>query len=171
VKVSGSTATIEMQQLPEVGDNPKDTPKDVGAERRLPLRMIFALATTPILTGPTVQLDAYAPSSDRTAVLGESVLDELSLDLISVSSQQSEHGRESEVEAENWTRLELLAREFVDGQLSTEEQARLAIVSERVRRLIPSVTAEDFEALETMIEDVRRIEAEDIERRRRLGIE
>jgi hypothetical protein len=71
----------------------------------------------------------------------------------------------------NRTRLELLARQYVSGELSPEEEARLAIVSERVRRLIPRVTTEDFEMLERILEDANQIEAEDIERRRRLGIE
>jgi hypothetical protein len=47
----------------------------------------------------------------------------------------------------------------------------LAIVTERVRRLIPRVTVEDFEMLEQIIKDAAEIEAEDIERRHRLGIE
>ena len=71
----------------------------------------------------------------------------------------------------NRTRLELLARQYVSGELSPEEEARLAIVSERVRHLIPRVTTEDFEMLERILEDANQIEAEDIERRRRLGIE
>ena len=52
-----------------------------------------------------------------------------------------------------------------------EEEARLAIVVERVRRFIPRVTVEDFETLEGILEEAQRIESADIERRRRLGIE
>jgi hypothetical protein len=60
---------------------------------------------------------------------------------------------------------------IVDRYLSTEDEARLIIVSERVRRLIPRVTVEDFEALAHMLEDVQHIELADIDRRRRLGID
>jgi hypothetical protein len=74
-------------------------------------------------------------------------------------------------EAENRHRLELLARQYVSKMLSREEEARLAIASERVRRLIPRVIAEDFEALKGILEDGERIESADIERRRRLGID
>ena len=56
-------------------------------------------------------------------------------------------------------------------KLSIEEEARLAIVAERVRRFIPRVTIEDFEELERMLEEAERIESVDIERRRRLGID
>jgi hypothetical protein len=165
----GSTATIVRQQLPEIEDGPKDTPKDIDKGQQLPLRILLALATTPIVTLPAASLDAYTPSSDQTTVI-EDVINELPIGFIYGAAQQSEREHESSADAANRTRLELLAREFIGGQLSTEEQARLAIVSERVRRLIPSVTAEDYEALETMLEDVRRIEAENIERLRRLGI-
>ena len=54
--------------------------------------------------------------------------------------------------------------------MSTEEEARLAIVTERVRRLIPRVTVEDMEALESIVQDVARIRDDDSARRRRLNI-
>jgi hypothetical protein len=77
----------------------------------------------------------------------------------------------SDAEAANHTRLTLLARQYVAGKLSIEEEARLAIVAERVRRLIPRVTVEDFEALERILEEAEHIESTDIERRQRLGID
>jgi hypothetical protein len=79
----------------------------------------------------------------------------------------------AEIEAEtlNQTRLELLSRQYVAGELSPEEKTRLAIVTERVRRLIPRATVEDFEMLEQILQKAAKIEAEDIERRRRLRIE
>ncbi len=74
-------------------------------------------------------------------------------------------------ETHNQTRFELLARQYEAGELSPKEEARLAIVTERVRRLIPRVDVEDFEMLEQILQNAAEIEAEDIERRRRLGIE
>ena len=81
-----------------------------------------------------------------------------------------ESPRMSDAEIANRDRLELLARAYVAGQLSNEEQARLTIVTERVRRLIPRVTVTDFERLEQIAGDVERIGSEDAERRRLLGI-
>ncbi len=44
----------------------------------------------------------------------------------------------------NIERIELLARKYVEKHLSLEEAARLAIVSERTRRLFPSVTEQEI---------------------------
>jgi hypothetical protein len=55
-------------------------------------------------------------------------------------------------------------------KLSPEEDARLSIVTERVRRLIPRVTVEDFESLERIAERLQRIGSDDTDRRNRLGI-
>jgi hypothetical protein len=80
-----------------------------------------------------------------------------------------------ESEIYNQTRLELFARQFarqyVEGERFPGEEARLAIVTEQLRRLIPRVTVEDFEILEQIPENAAEIEAEDVERRCRLGIE
>ncbi len=70
----------------------------------------------------------------------------------------------------NRIRLELLARLYVSKKLSAEEDARLAIVKEKVRRLIPRVTVEEFEALEEIAQDSETIRTKNEERRRRLGI-
>lgn len=50
----------------------------------------------------------------------------------------------------NRDRLKLLSRQFVRKELSNEDQARLEIVSERVRALIPRVTSDDWERLESI---------------------
>jgi hypothetical protein len=78
--------------------------------------------------------------------------------------------QEGEAEVANRIRLELLARLYVSKKLSAEEDARLAIVKEKVRRLIPRVTVEEFEALEEIAQDSETIRTRNEERRRRLGI-
>lgn len=77
---------------------------------------------------------------------------------------------ESDAEAANRTRLELLARLYVSKKLSAEEDARLAIVTEKVRRLIPRVTVEDFESLGAIARESETIRLKNEERRRRMGI-
>ena len=58
----------------------------------------------------------------------------------------------------NSERIELLAREYVaKDKFSREEQDRLAIVTERVRQLLPAVTVAEFEALEKNLQASRQI--------------
>jgi len=55
-------------------------------------------------------------------------------------------------------RVQLLARKYVaKDKFSDEESARLAIVTERVRKLLPAVTAQEFEALEHVLTSLRDI--------------
>jgi hypothetical protein len=99
----------------------------------------------------------------------ESSLASLSVgsDFDNISSEQAP--KISQADAANRARLELLARQYVN-KLSLEEDARLSIVTERVRRLIPRVTVEDFETLERIAERLQRIGSDDADRRNRLGI-
>ena len=55
-------------------------------------------------------------------------------------------------------RVQLLARKYVaKDKFSDEESARLEIVTERVRKLLPAVTAQEFEALEQVLTSLRDI--------------
>ncbi len=51
-----------------------------------------------------------------------------------------------------FARQELLAREYVRGQLSREEAARLLIATERAAAYFPRVTADDYERLSAAAE-------------------
>ena len=115
--------------------------------------------------------DPFVGPQDGTPFSEESRVEEGPSFMPSLAPLHRETPQISEAEAANRARLELLARQYIARQLSTEEEARLVIVSERVRRLIPRVTAEDFEALENIREEAKRIESVDIERRQRLGID
>jgi hypothetical protein len=78
-----------------------------------------------------------------------------------------------DAEAENAVsdRITLLARQYVRREVSTEDEARLTIATEKVRQLIPRVTAEDVEALNEMLEEAQELEQQDNEQRKRLGID
>ena len=82
-----------------------------------------------------------------------------------------EEQAKSEADVAASERVTLLARRYVSGSLSPEADARLAIATERVRRLLPRVTADDVETLETILDDLDSIKRRDTERRKRLGIE
>lgn len=67
-------------------------------------------------------------------------------------------------------RVELLARKCA-APLSPEEDARLKVATERLRRLLPRVTASDFEALADVCDKVAETGREIDALRRELGLE
>jgi hypothetical protein len=56
----------------------------------------------------------------------------------------------TEGELANRHRVGLLAKKYVVSRLSDEDSARLEILTERVRALLPSVTPEDFSMLDAI---------------------
>jgi len=164
------TSTELLSPQPEIAEEPEDTPRSITEKRRIPMSLIWAFASTPVLQAPALDFsDDILAAKNVTPVMKE--VEEFSW-LLPVEEDFAEQAsRESEAETANRARLALLARQYVAERLSTEEEARLAIVSEKVRRLIPRVTVEDFQELERILEETERIELEDIERRSRLGID
>ncbi|MBI3180727.1 MAG: hypothetical protein HYZ28_01145 [Myxococcales bacterium] len=67
------------------------------------------------------------------------------------------------------TRLELLARKAA-AALTAEEDARLRVATERLRKLLPRVTSADFEALADAAEKVKAIGDETAAIRSELGL-
>jgi hypothetical protein len=57
----------------------------------------------------------------------------------------------------NRDRIELLAKKYAQKKFSKEDDARLAIVTQKIRQLIPRVTIEDFEVLADIAEEIKRI--------------
>jgi hypothetical protein len=167
--MEADTALDPRTALPDIAEQLEDTPNSVAQEPQLFSGRTIARRLAPLMLTPLLAIpDPFMASQDMTHSTEAEHIVAPSMppfDLL-------EHGsQDTEADVHNRTRLELLAREYVVGKLSPEEEARLVIVTERVRRLIPRVTAEDFEMLERIFEDAAQIEAEDIERRRRLGIE
>lgn len=73
-----------------------------------------------------------------------------------------------EAEITNNDRLELLARRYELKKLPAEDAARLAILTERIRLLIPRVTEKDFQILEVMANELNNIEERRLSLLRRL---
>jgi len=165
--------TAQMDSpLFEIREKPEDTPHSVIASRRAPTKAVWALAATTQILNPS-----YSALNDYASLIAKDITglreEEHPHDGILVFDEEMPANKSpgmSDAEIANRDRLELLARAYVAGQLSNEEQARLTIVTERVRRLIPRVTVADFERLEQIAGDVERIGSEDAERRRLLGI-
>jgi hypothetical protein len=148
----------------EFGENRDDTQ---GLSITRPARgLVAAVAATQVLNAGSFLIgDVFTPT-DMTGYRNE--------ELVSIDHQIAEEmsdqppAKLSPAEIANQSRLELLAREYVSGQLSTEESARLAIVSARVRLLIPRVTLQDFERLEDLGTELKQIESNNTELRRRI---
>jgi hypothetical protein len=168
-----ATAPAIHSALPDITDKPEDTPRSVERDRRFTVLGVLALplALVTIGTPTTASREPFPVARDRTAFAEEARAEELLLPLSDTMSAAEEASQVSEADVANRTRLALLARQYEAARLSIEDEARLAIVTERVRRLIPRVTVDDFEALQAILEDAERIRLADIERRRRLGID
>jgi len=154
----------------EIGEKPGDTPRSATGNRLLTRGLIFAVAATQVLSPAYAVIDEpIFTARDMTGYRDqEGSFEDVTEPPHGVPPE--EEARLSAADSANRDRLELLARAYVAGQLSSEEEARLAIVSERVRRLIPRVTASYFEEIEHIVIDVQQIGSEDGEQRRRLGI-
>ncbi len=68
--------------------------------------------------------------------------------------------REAKEEAASKDRMTLLARKYAVTGLSIEEDARLAIVTERLRELVPRVKVEDFAVLESIASFIKKMDSE-----------
>jgi hypothetical protein len=168
-----STAPALPSALPNIVDKPEDTPRSVERDRHISAfgALAFPLALATMGTPMTAAPEPFLVEGDRTAFIEEARAEELSVPLPDPLSTGVDTPRGTEVDVANRTRLILLARQYEAARLSTEEEARLAIATERIRRLIPRVTVDDFEALQAILEEAEHIESADVERRRRLGID
>lgn len=157
------TASDSTRQL-EIGEKPGDTPRSVIGNRSR-RGLVFAVATTTQILNPAYDaINDPILTANMTGYRDEEFMPDQGVSAVPAE----EESRLSAAEIANRDRLVLLARSYVAGQLSTEEEARLAIVSERVRRLIPRVTVLDFEELERIGSELERIGSEEDSRRRRL---
>lgn len=165
------TPTSSELRFVETTKHPENTPRAIEQESRTTPRGFMARTLAPVMMTSIIAFsDPFSVPYDMTALVEAEQVEEPSLQRSSHEAFHPQDLQTSEAETANRTRLTLLARQYVQEQLSTEDDARLAIVTERVRRLIPRVTADDFEALEYMLQEAARIEASDNERRQRLGI-
>jgi hypothetical protein len=158
--------TVDIQD--KLADTPRSievTGKEQGETGQAYTNVLFAVATATQIFGYAWTTD-FLNSKDITCLSNE---EQASKPAFYVPYPIEVHS-ESTAERANQTRLELLARLYVSKKLLPEEDARLAIVTEKVRRLIPRVSADDFEALGVIAQDSEAIRVKNEERRRRLGI-
>jgi len=164
----------------EIQEKSEDTPSSVDVIRsqqtstgRAYTNTLLALATATQILGSSSEVgitDYLLTSKDMTTSSNEAAVEQRRDFFVPHPISMFELDQEGDAEVANRTRLELLARLYVSKKLSAEEDARLAIVKQKVRRLIPRVSVEDFEALGTIAQDSDTIRTSNVERRRRLGI-
>jgi len=172
--VASRTDQIQIQEKPE-----DTTPRSVDVSKseetqtgRIHASTLLALATaTQIFGSSHVGItDYFSTSHDKTNLSNDAPIGQREELFVSYAISTLGLGQENEAELVNRTRLELLARLYVSKKLSPEEDARLAIVTEKVRRLIPRVTVEDFETLQGIAEESEQIRKSIVARRQRLEI-
>lgn len=160
----------------EIQEKPEDTPRSINikSEASAPTRgytdTLLALATATQLFSSSPLTDCFAYANDMTSLNDEPRFAQSADFLMPSFPSTLDLPEESEAEIINRSRLELLARHYVTKKLSPEEDARLAIVTEKIRKLIPRVTIEDFETLQAIAQESEAIRLKNEERRRRLAI-
>lgn len=85
-------------------------------------------------------------------------------------SEETTHGAGLEADTVAAERSRLLARKHSGQRLSPDEQDRLALLTERLRELLPPISLGDLEVLLEMAEEVESIRERARERRQRLGL-
>ena len=169
---------LRREQI-EIQEKPGDTPRSVDVIRSQETSTGRAYANTLLVLATATQIlgsseagitDYLLTSKDMTSLSNEAPVGQRRDLFVPYPISTIELDQEGEAEVANRIRLELLARLYVSKKLSAEEDARLAIVKEKVRRLIPRVTVEEFEALGEIAQDSETIRTRNEERRRRLGI-
>jgi hypothetical protein len=161
---------VEIEDVAEDTPRTIDIPKSEQNTTRAYQKVLVAVATaTQIFGSPqTGFTDIILDAQDMTRLSKEEIPDQE--EIFRPQPAASFELFESPAQEANRIRLELLARQYVSKQLSPEEDARLAIVTEKVRRLIPRVTVEDFEALALIAEESKMVRARNEDRRRRLAL-
>lgn len=159
------TPTVQATQQVEVSEQPEGTR---GLASKMAARGITVAAAmaTQVLDPTAFPMGDLFTAHDMTGYAVEEVVGVEPW--IQESSAEDVPVGLTPAESANHLKMELLAREYVSGQLSTEEEARLVIVTERVRKLIPRVTVEDFEKLEEIAKDLQIIEDENLDIERQL---
>lgn len=107
-------------------------------------------------------LPKFGSSSRRTMLQSEMVYDTEEYDVESIPAEDLENDK---VYISNMHRITLLARQYADNSLSTEDKARLQILNKRIENLIPSVSEQEIAHVEQIIGQLQEIEQADAELR------
>lgn len=159
------TPTVESERQLEINEKSDDTQGLVMGSRTPTRGLAIAVAATQVLNSGSLLIDDVFTPKNMTGYRNEELV---TIDPWIAAEMSEEPKAVSSADNANQSRLELLAREYVAGQLSTEESARLAIVSARVRHLIPRVTLQDFERLEGLAKELKEIESNNAEIQRQI---
>jgi hypothetical protein len=80
------------------------------------------------------------------------------------------HMNDDYINKENEERIELLARKYCNKNVSNEETARLKILTNKIKNLIPLVSDSEYKALDIIVTDISEIKERNLRRKRKLDI-
>ncbi len=112
-------------------------------------------------------LPKFGSSSRRTMLQSEMVYDTEEYDVEPIPAEDLENDK---VYISNMHRITLLARQYADNSLSTEDKARLQILNKRIENLIPCVSEQEIAHVEQIIGQLQEIEQADAELREMLNL-
>jgi len=166
--------TVLMDYRPPIGPDPEsELTLQIGTKETKAVALARTRRTW--ISAETYQ-SLGIPSGEATPYLWETRAETVPPE-IEEGAEMGEQEKENDAseaqgkeDDENTKRLKLLARKYARKALTREEEARLEIVSERVRQLMPRVTAQDFERLEALAKEVSRLRELDEEVRRKIGL-
>jgi hypothetical protein len=152
---------IESNPTQSNGAHPRDY-THAGTATRGHARHLRAVPTnTPVSWGGPAQSQAR----ETTKTLRDDPDNHLDydayIDIFSAIDLEDYHSSDeaSKEEKTNKSRLQLLARKYAKGGLTTEEASRLEILTGQIQALIPSVTAEAIDRLSNMTSRLSEINA------------
>jgi hypothetical protein len=129
------------------------TGEEAAANRRQVTQFVGQSGTdgqfylTPFSSGPTTYVFVTRPSAMRTPVGGE-MLENNATEHAAITEPESE--TKDQISEARDRRIELLVRKF-DKTSTTEDDARLHILTQRLRRLVPRVTERETDRLASTI--------------------
>jgi hypothetical protein len=166
IDLSVETTPVSNKLLPKLDINPAMSPLLSDSSTATDLFAAFFASTT---VEDIPLLSAWLNTNFNEDLIATSlVADRPKFRFVRVRTRE-EPQPEKPAERTYEDRVQLLARKYVAREkFSPEESARLAIVTERVRKLLPAVSAAEYEALEKSLEEANDISATNAALRARL---
>jgi len=87
------------------------------------------------------------------------------------SRNESENVQQKTIEDKNAARIELLARKYASSKLPLEITARLEMLTEEMRNLLPSISDKDIEKMKELSEQANEFSSFNIEMRQKYGLD
>jgi len=81
-----------------------------------------------------------------------------------------DHENDDRINKENEERIELLARKYCNKNVPIEETARLKILTNKIKNLVPLVSDSEYKTLDFIVTDLNKIKERNLKRKKKLGL-